>query len=142
MGTEIFRTEFSCPFEHGPRLGRLIQLVIQNGIPVIPVPGPSALITALSVSGLPISAFATERSIFDATLTGGPIFVEFVVEREDNVYPMIPSNQTVEEMLDNPFGASADTAAKAVKYTNPDPGAVSDSHLVRLGRVLIDTAEP
>jgi hypothetical protein len=30
----------------------------------------------LNVSGLPISAFATERSIFDATLTGGPIFVE------------------------------------------------------------------
>ena len=36
---------------------RLIQLVIQNEIPVIPVPGPSALITALSVSGLPTDAF-------------------------------------------------------------------------------------
>jgi len=36
---------------------RLIQLAIQNGIPVIPVPGPSALITALSVSGLPTDAF-------------------------------------------------------------------------------------
>jgi acetolactate synthase-1/2/3 large subunit len=33
----------------------------------------------------------------------GPILVEFVVEREDNVYPMIPANQTVAEMLDMPL---------------------------------------
>jgi 16S rRNA (cytidine1402-2'-O)-methyltransferase len=36
---------------------RLIQLVIENQIPVIPIPGPSAVITALSVSGLPTDAF-------------------------------------------------------------------------------------
>ena len=36
---------------------RLIQAAIQNGIPVVPVPGPSAVITALSVSGLPTDAF-------------------------------------------------------------------------------------
>jgi acetolactate synthase-1/2/3 large subunit len=35
--------------------------------------------------------------------TGGPIFVEFVVAREDNVYPMIPANQTIEEMIDTPL---------------------------------------
>jgi acetolactate synthase-1/2/3 large subunit len=32
----------------------------------------------------------------------GPTFVEFVVEQEDNVYPMIPSGQTANEMLDFP----------------------------------------
>ena len=32
----------------------------------------------------------------------GPVFVEFVVEQEDNVYPMIPSGQTVNEILDMP----------------------------------------
>jgi acetolactate synthase-1/2/3 large subunit len=32
----------------------------------------------------------------------GPILVEFVVEKEENVYPMIPAAQTVNEMLDNP----------------------------------------
>jgi acetolactate synthase I/II/III large subunit len=32
----------------------------------------------------------------------GPVFVEFVVEQEDNVYPMIPSGQTVNEILDFP----------------------------------------
>lgn len=36
---------------------RLIQKVIQNQIPIIPIPGPSAVITALSVSGLPTDAF-------------------------------------------------------------------------------------
>jgi 16S rRNA (cytidine1402-2'-O)-methyltransferase len=36
---------------------RLIQIAIQNQIPVIPIPGPSAVITALSVSGLPTDAF-------------------------------------------------------------------------------------
>ena len=36
---------------------RLIQLAIENGIPIVPIPGPSAVITALSVSGLPTDAF-------------------------------------------------------------------------------------
>jgi 16S rRNA (cytidine1402-2'-O)-methyltransferase len=39
---------------------RLIQLAIQHKIPVIPIPGPSAVITALSVSGLPTDAFFFE----------------------------------------------------------------------------------
>ena len=36
---------------------RLIQLAIENEIPVVPIPGPSAVITALSVAGLPTDAF-------------------------------------------------------------------------------------
>jgi len=36
---------------------RLIQVAIQNQVPVIPIPGPSAVIAALSVSGLPTDAF-------------------------------------------------------------------------------------
>lgn len=36
---------------------RLIQQAIEHGIPVVPVPGPSAVIAALSVSGLPTDAF-------------------------------------------------------------------------------------
>jgi 16S rRNA (cytidine1402-2'-O)-methyltransferase len=35
----------------------LIQAAIAQGIPVVPVPGPSALITALVVSGLPTDSF-------------------------------------------------------------------------------------
>ncbi len=36
---------------------RLIQLAVENQIPTIPIPGVSAAITALSVSGLPTDAF-------------------------------------------------------------------------------------
>ena len=36
---------------------RLVRLCRQNDIPVIPVPGPSAVIAALSVSGLPTDEF-------------------------------------------------------------------------------------
>ena len=36
----------------------LITTAIQRGIPVVPVPGPSSVITALSVSGLPTDRFA------------------------------------------------------------------------------------
>lgn len=32
----------------------------------------------------------------------GPILVEFVVAKEENVYPMIPAGQTVNEIMDNP----------------------------------------
>ena len=39
---------------------RLIQLAIQNRIRIVPIPGPSAVITALSVSGLPTDAFFFE----------------------------------------------------------------------------------
>src|SRR5262245_5041594 len=36
---------------------RLIKLAIERSIPVVPVPGPSALIAALAGSGLPTDAF-------------------------------------------------------------------------------------
>jgi 16S rRNA (cytidine1402-2'-O)-methyltransferase len=36
---------------------RLIQAAIEDQIPVVPIPGPSAVIVALSVSGLPTDAF-------------------------------------------------------------------------------------
>jgi 16S rRNA (cytidine1402-2'-O)-methyltransferase len=36
---------------------RLTQTAIENQIPVVPIPGPSAVIVALSVSGLPTDAF-------------------------------------------------------------------------------------
>ena len=36
---------------------RLIQAAIANQIPIVPIPGPSAVVAALSVSGLPTDAF-------------------------------------------------------------------------------------
>jgi 16S rRNA (cytidine1402-2'-O)-methyltransferase len=36
---------------------RLIQTAVENQIPIVPIPGPSAVIAALSISGLPTDAF-------------------------------------------------------------------------------------
>lgn len=36
----------------------VIRLAIENGIPVVPIPGVSAVVTALSISGLPADSFA------------------------------------------------------------------------------------
>ena len=36
---------------------RLVSLAIERGIEVIPIPGPSALVSALVVSGMPLSSF-------------------------------------------------------------------------------------
>ncbi|MGA9364820.1 MAG: biosynthetic-type acetolactate synthase large subunit [Bacteroidota bacterium] len=43
----------------------------------------------------------------------GPVLVEFVVTKEDNVYPMIPTGQTVHEMLDTPEPVSSTSAGDA-----------------------------
>lgn len=45
----------------------------------------------------------------------GPVLVEFVVTREDNVYPMIPTGQTVHEMLDTPEPLSIESNGEAIE---------------------------
>ncbi len=54
--------------------------------------------------------------------TDGPVFVEFVVEQEENVYPMIPAGQTVNEIIDVP-----DVPAKA------DEDEVIETMIMRKG---------
>lgn len=39
---------------------QLVQAAVANGFKIVPIPGPSALVTALSISGLPCSRFAFE----------------------------------------------------------------------------------
>jgi acetolactate synthase-1/2/3 large subunit len=43
---------------------------------------------------------------------GGPVFVEFVVAQEHNVYPMIPAGQTVNEMIDTPDEVTPDASGE------------------------------
>lgn len=47
---------------------RTVQLAREAGVAIVPVPGPSALITALSVSGLP-----TDHFVFDGFLPSKPL---------------------------------------------------------------------
>ena len=48
---------------------------------------------------------AAERAVLKAALewNQGPCLVDAEVEKEDNVYPMIPGGQSVNEMLDTPI---------------------------------------
>ncbi len=41
-------------------------------------------------------------AINDAVTHDGPVLIDFVVESEENVYPMIPSGQTVQDMMEEP----------------------------------------
>lgn len=48
--------------------------------------------------------------------TAGPMFIEFVVEQEDNVYPMIPAGMTVNEMIDNPDGSADEKSSPKAQF--------------------------
>ena len=41
-------------------------------------------------------------AIQTAINTPGPVIVEFIVRQEENVYPFIPSGQTVNDMIEEP----------------------------------------
>lgn len=72
-GNELKKTEFILSkLEEGQKVAllsdagtpgisdpgfKLIRLAIERDIPIIPIPGPSAIITALTVSGLPTDSF-------------------------------------------------------------------------------------
>ncbi|MBP1691048.1 MAG: acetolactate synthase, large subunit, biosynthetic type [Bacteroidetes bacterium] len=53
--------------------------------------------------------------------TGGPFFVEFAVAQEDNVYPMIPAGQTVDQMLDMPIDPNGETITTLAKGPHAVP---------------------
>jgi acetolactate synthase-1/2/3 large subunit len=63
---------------------------------------------------------------------GGPLLVEFVVAKEDNVYPMIPSGQTVNEIMDNP---------EPVERGMETGSTASQTIVVHKGRVVPATVE-
>ncbi|MQG06867.1 MAG: biosynthetic-type acetolactate synthase large subunit [SAR202 cluster bacterium] len=41
-------------------------------------------------------------AILDAIKHDGPVLIDFIVESEENVYPMIPSGATVQDMMEEP----------------------------------------
>jgi acetolactate synthase-1/2/3 large subunit len=59
----------------------------------------------------------------------GPIFVEFAVAREDNVYPMIPAGQTVNEMLDTPIDPDGGAITTQPKGTHATPRKERHVHI-------------
>ena len=61
------------------------------------------LAEAYSMAGFKVSKKAEVRPIIEeAQSIKGPVLIDFVVESEENVYPMIPAGASVKEMLERP----------------------------------------
>ena len=81
---------------------RLIQLAIENKIPVVPIPGPSAVITALSVAGLPTDAFLFEGFLPHKSKKRRDLLKELEEVRETLVFYESPHrlSETLQDLLD------------------------------------------
>jgi 16S rRNA (cytidine1402-2'-O)-methyltransferase len=65
---------------------RLIRAAIEQGIPVIPIPGPSAVVTALSISGLPTDAFFFKGFLPNKSKKRKDLLKEFEERKETFVF--------------------------------------------------------
>ena len=43
-----------------------------------------------------------ESAIAEANAHDGPVIVDFVIEKVDDLYPMIPAGQSIEELIEEP----------------------------------------
>ena len=77
---------------------RLIRLAIENSIPVVPVPGPSALITALSVSGLPLDEFTFRGFVPTGKNRKREFFLEML--STEHTFVMYESARRLDETLE------------------------------------------
>ncbi len=81
---------------------RLVRLAIENEIPVIPIPGPSAIITALSTSGLPTDAFLFKGFLPHKSKRRREILEEVKEVRETLIFYESPHRllQTLNDMVE------------------------------------------
>ena len=81
---------------------RLIRLAIENEIPVVPIPGPSAVITALSIAGLPTDAFFFKGFLPHKAKKRRDLLSELVDVRETLVFYESPHriSETLQDILD------------------------------------------
>ena len=81
---------------------RLIQLAIENQIPIIPIPGPSAVITALSVSGLPTDSFLFKGFLPHKSKKRRDLLKELEEVRETLIFYESPHrfSETLEDILE------------------------------------------
>lgn len=77
---------------------RLIKLALENGIAVEPIPGPSALITLLTVSGLPLDTFAFKGFVPSGESAKKGFFLELRGGKETQV--MYESPRRLKDTLD------------------------------------------
>jgi 16S rRNA (cytidine1402-2'-O)-methyltransferase len=81
---------------------RLIQAAIENQIPIFPIPGPSAVIAALSVSGLPTDAFLFKGFIPHKSKKKRDLLMQLEDVRETLIFYESPHrlSETLNDILD------------------------------------------
>jgi len=81
---------------------RLIRIAIDHGIPVVPIPGPSAVITALSIAGLPTDAFVFKGFLPHKTKRRRDVLEEVKEARETLIFYESPHRVTasLQDVLD------------------------------------------
>jgi 16S rRNA (cytidine1402-2'-O)-methyltransferase len=81
---------------------RLVELAIRNDIPVVPIPGPAAVIAALSVSGLPTDAFVFKGFLPHKSKKRKDLFRDLEEMRETLIFYESPHriSETLAEILD------------------------------------------
>jgi 16S rRNA (cytidine1402-2'-O)-methyltransferase len=81
---------------------RLIQLAIENQLSIIPIPGSSAVITALSVSGLPTDAFLFKGFLPHKSKKRRDLLKELENARETLIFYESPHriSETLRDILD------------------------------------------
>ena len=61
------------------------------------------LADAFGMLGIRVTEKSQVRSAIEQAMEyDGPALIDFVVEEEENVFPMIPSGQTIHEMIEEP----------------------------------------
>ena len=61
------------------------------------------LAEAYGIKGIRVSEKdQVEKAIIEANKHNGPVLVDFVIEKVDDVYPMIPAGQSVNELIEGP----------------------------------------
>ena len=61
------------------------------------------LAEAFGMLGLRVTDKLQVRTAIEQAMSyDGPAVVDFVVEQEDNVYPMIPAGTTIEQLMEEP----------------------------------------
>jgi 16S rRNA (cytidine1402-2'-O)-methyltransferase len=117
-GNELKKKEFILSkLKHGDRVAlvsdagtpgisdpgfRLIQTAIENQIPIVPIPGPSAAIAALSVSGLPTDAFLFKGFLPHKSKKRRDLFKQLGEARETLIFYESPHrlSEALDDLLD------------------------------------------
>jgi 16S rRNA (cytidine1402-2'-O)-methyltransferase len=81
---------------------RLIQIAIENQIPIVPIPGPSAVIAALSVSGLPTDSFLFKGFLPHKSKKRKDLLKQLAEIKETLIFYESPHrlNETLKDILD------------------------------------------